>query len=112
VTEKDRKKQLRNQYKKKELLNARKRLGLYPDQLRELHGYLGKTVISLGIPCDQTLTRTREWAVGVGLDPEAVARGVGEFGAFCDCEVLRNVTPDKFDYPEEQAWRRGAVSLY
>jgi hypothetical protein len=99
--DRNRKKELRNQYKNQEVLAARKTLGLYPDQLRELHDHLGRTVVGLGMPCDHTLVRTREWARRSGLDPEAVVRGVGEFGAFCDCEVLLNVTPDKFGTARE-----------
>ena len=97
----DRKKQLRDQYKQQELLQARKTLGLYPDQLRELQNWISNSLHGLGIACDHTLVRTREWAASAGLDPDAVAKGVAAFGGHCDCEVLWNVTPDKFGYPEK-----------
>ncbi len=97
----ERKRQLRNQYKQQEILQARKSLGLFPDQLRELHAHIENTIYGLGIACDHTLSRTREWAETAGLDPEAVVRGVNAHGGFCDCEVVLNVTFDKFGWSEQ-----------
>ena len=48
------------------------------------------------IGCDHTLRHTQSWAEQQGLDAQRVLESVSEFGGFCDCEVLFNVTPDKF----------------
>jgi hypothetical protein len=96
--DKKRKKELREQFKRREEADARQALGLFPDQLRDLHARLGRSIVELGMPCDHTLTRTREWAARSGLDPERVCEGVRAFGGCCDCEVLLNVTPDQFGF--------------
>jgi hypothetical protein len=38
--------------------------------------------------------------VARGLDPEVVLAALQEFGGFCDCELLANVTPDKFGWSD------------
>jgi len=48
--------------------------------------------------CDRTLRHTSLWAAQQQFDVEQVLRSVREFGGFCDCEVLFNVTPDKFGW--------------
>jgi hypothetical protein len=72
---------------------------LFPDQLRDLRDYLDSTMSGIGIPCDHTLARTAEWAKKEGLEVEKVLGSVREFGGYCDCEVLFNVTPDKLGWP-------------
>jgi hypothetical protein len=96
--DKKRKKELREQFKRREEAAARQTLGLFPDQLRDLHDELDRSIRGLGIPCDHTLSRTRAWATRNGLDPERVCEGVRAFGGCCDCEVLFNVTPDHFGF--------------
>jgi len=95
-----RKKELKKAFKEQEIVDARKKMVLFPDQLRELRGHLDVTVSELGIPCDHTLARTAEWAKKAGLDVEKVLASVREFGGYCDCEVLFNVTPDKLGWPQ------------
>ena len=73
---------------------------LFPDQLRELLSYLESGLSGLGISCDHTLSRTLKWIEGANLDAGPVVAGLREFGGTCDCEVLLNVTPDKFGWPE------------
>lgn len=95
-----RKKELKKAFKVQELTEARKKMCLFPDQLRELRGHLDVTISEVGIPCDHTLSRTVEWAKEQGLEVDRVLASVREFGGYCDCEVLFNVTPDKFGWPE------------
>lgn len=97
----DKKKALKKAYKQKELSDARAKIVLFPDQLRELRGYLSTTLDEVGIPCDHTLGRTQEWAQKAKLEVERVLASVREFGGYCDCEVLLNVTPDKFGWQED-----------
>jgi len=97
----NRKRELKKAFKDQELKAAREKMCLPPDQLRELRGHLDATISELGIPCDHTLTRTTEWAKREGLEVERVLASMREFGGFCDCEVLFNVTPDKFGWTEQ-----------
>jgi hypothetical protein len=97
------KKELVRQFKQRELSEARKKMCLAPDQLRELLAYLDAQIFGLGIPCDHTLARTETWARGEGLDAERVLASVREFGGFCDCEVAHNVTPDVFGWDRVRA---------
>lgn len=97
-----RKQELKKAFQKAELNDARKKMVLFPDQLRELRGFLDSSIYGLGIACDHTLDRTKEWAEGEGLDLERVLASLHEFGGHCDCEILFNVTPDKFGWPEEE----------
>jgi len=97
----DKKKDLKTAFKQKELSDARSKMALFPDQLRELRGYLSASLDELGIACDHTLGRTQEWAQKVDLDTSRVLASVREFGGYCDCEVLFNVTPDKFGWQED-----------
>jgi hypothetical protein len=96
--DKRRKKELLRQFKEREIVEARRKMCLWADELRDLHAYLEEQLFHLGIGCDHTLARTREWAKRTGHDAEAVVGSVCEFGGFCDCEVYYNVTLDKFGW--------------
>jgi uncharacterized protein DUF2695 len=98
---KARKKELLRQFKDREIAEARRKMCLWADELRDLHAYLEEQLFRLGIACDHTLARTKEWAVRNGQDVEAVVTSVGEFGGYCDCEVYYNVTLDKFGWDGE-----------
>lgn len=73
---------------------------LWADELRHLHCYLERQLFRIGIACDHTLARTREWATRTGHDVVAVVASVGEFGGYCDCEVYYIVTLDKFGWED------------
>jgi hypothetical protein len=98
--DKKEKKNLLRQFKQRELSEARRKMCLAPDELSELRAYLDGELFGLGIPCDHTLVRTETWARREGLDVERVVASVREFGGLCDCEVVYNVTPDKFGWSE------------
>lgn len=95
-----RKRELKKAYKQEEFASARQKMHLLPDQLRGLRKHLEASIGGMGIPCDHTLSRTTSWAKQEGLDVERVLESVREFGGYCDCEVLFNVTPDKLGWPE------------
>ena len=98
--DKQRKKELRQQYKKQAQAEAWRQMCLQPDQLRALLSYLDEELLGLGIACDHTLARTRMWAANEGLDSERVLESVRSFGGYCDCEVVYNVRPDLFGWEE------------
>jgi hypothetical protein len=98
--DKRRKKELRQQYKKQEQVEACRQMCLQPDQLRALLDYLDEQMFQVGIACDHTLSRTRTWAANEGLDPERVLESVRSFGGYCDCEVAFNVRPHLFGWEE------------
>jgi hypothetical protein len=90
-----------------QLADALGKMCLGPEQLRELRSYLAARVRAAGCEqgdgvfvqgCDKTLRHTRHWAEEQRLDIERVLESVGAFGGYCDCEVLFNVTPDKFGW--------------
>ena len=95
-----RKRELKKSYKQEELASARRKMHLFPDQLRALREYLEVSIGELGIPCDHSLGRTTDWAKREGFDVERVLASVREFGGYCDCEGLFNVTPDKLGWRE------------
>jgi len=102
LPDKRRKKELLQQFKQNEVAEARRKMCLAPDQLRDLLGYLDEQMFGLGIPCDHTLARTETWAKQQGIDPNNVLQSVREFGGYCDCEVSYNVKPHLFGWAEEE----------
>src|SRR5687768_4695232 len=98
--DRQRRKDLLRQFKQQELAEARRKMSLWPDQLRDLRAFLEEQLFRLGIACDHTLRRTRAWAADRGLDVEKVVQSVAEFSGYCDCEVYFNVTPDKFGWED------------
>src|SRR5579864_7059473 len=102
LVDRRRKKELRQQYKQREQVEARRQMCLDPDQLRALLNFLDEQLFHVGIACDHTLSRTRTWAAKEGLDPERVLESVRSFGGYCDCEVVMNVSPDLFGWDNEE----------
>jgi hypothetical protein len=107
--EEERRKELRRQYEAQQQAEARAKLGLGPEQLRDLRAYLSALLVKRGGECGHcfqgvniSLQRTRRWAIRVGLDPKRVVESIREVGGFCDCWVVKEVTPERFGWPEEQ----------
>jgi hypothetical protein len=96
--DKARRKELLRQHKASEHTTARRTLGLTNVQLTSLLTRLDEA--NAEQHCDRTLRMTRDWAQAQGLDASAITASLGELAAFCDCEVLANVTPDRFGWPE------------
>jgi hypothetical protein len=85
-------KRLKHAYKDQQKQAARRAMLLDEPSLNDL---LDRLDVRLqDVPCDHTLRLTRAWADERGLDQDAVAASVAEFGGYCDCEVLANVDPE------------------
>jgi hypothetical protein len=56
--------------------------------LAELFDYLDTALVS---GCDHSLSFTRTFIHGHGLSKSAIVAWLGEYGGYCDCEVLANV---------------------
>jgi hypothetical protein len=88
----DRKRELKRAFQDREQEVARQAMLLDEDQLEELLGYLDERLPDAG--CDHSLQLTRRWAGQNGVDADALASSLEQFGGFCDCEVLANVDPE------------------
>ena len=95
--DKQRKRELKRQFKEREQREAREKLGISEKQLRDLLDYLDEG-FKLGLECDKTAQRTRDWIRAEGLDEVLVTEALGQFGGFCDCEVVNNVQPYVFGW--------------
>lgn len=87
----ERKRALKHAYQDQQKQAARQAMLLDEDFLNDLLNDLDARLSHVG--CDHTLRLTRAWAAERGLDGDAVAASVAEFGGYCDCEVLANVDP-------------------
>lgn len=47
--------------------------------------------VALGQGCDHSLRFTVQFLAAHGIPPEQVIPWLGEYGGYCDCEVLANV---------------------
>lgn len=95
-----RRKELLQQYRADEHEQARRRLGLSEEALHSLLDHLD--AIAEEASCDHSQRETRAWATSQGLDSDVVTEAVAELGGYCDCEVLANVTPDKFGWGDRR----------
>ena len=77
---------------------AREKLGLSPEQFKELRAFLDGKTFGLKIVCDHTHARTEEWAGRMGVDMENLVDVLKALGGACDCQVVAKVTPDKFGW--------------
>jgi hypothetical protein len=85
----DRKRELKRAFKNEKRARAQGALFLDEDQLNQLLNFLDERLPELG--CDHSARLTRTWATESGVDPDALASSLEQFGGFCDCEVLANV---------------------
>jgi 2-hydroxy-3-keto-5-methylthiopentenyl-1-phosphate phosphatase len=90
----NRKKKLKKEVKEQQFKKNRDILALTPNQLDDLLGFLQKRLAA----CDHSFKRTLEWIISADLDTTLVCSSLRELGGCCDCEVLANVTPDKFGW--------------
>lgn len=77
---------------------ARAKLGLSPEQFKELRAFLDGKTFGLKIVCDHTHARTEEWAGRMGVDMEALVEALKSWGGACDCKIVANVLPEKFGW--------------
>ncbi len=91
-TDKDRRKALRESYKRNYRERERPHLHLSDQQLGALLNRLDE---GLGrAPCDHTLRITMQWASASGVDEIALRDEILDLGQGCDCEVLANLDPE------------------
>ena len=92
--ERDRRKALMRELKQRERQTAEARMPLSRDDLAALFDHLDK---ALSVSCDHSLRFTRQFLVARSLSEATIVPWLGEYGGYCDCEVLANV---------EDAWPR------
>ena len=73
-------------------------LGLAEAELPSLLAHVERHLDADG--CDHSLRAARGWAARSGRSSETVAAALAELGGYCDCEVVANVTPDRFGWPD------------
>lgn len=84
----DRRRELKRQYQAAERDRERALIGLTPGELTALLDFLDERLGERG--CDHSYALTRTWLADHGHG-EAVLRGLGDLGGYCDCEVLANL---------------------
>lgn len=78
----------------KQRAEAEARMPISKADLRALFDYLDDALPTHG--CDRSLRLTTSFLQSRALNPASVLPWLGEYGGFCDCEVLANV---------EDAWQ-------
>jgi uncharacterized protein DUF2695 len=82
---------------RRERTDAEARMPITSSQLECLFDYLDESLKKSGR--DHTLRFTREFLTARELPADPIAQWLGEYGGFCDCEVLGNV---------EETWSRSS----
>jgi hypothetical protein len=94
VSDAERKRELKRAYKEQERARAGALMPLEADELESLLDYLDEQGAERR--CDESLALTIAWAAENDVEQEPLVAALGEFGGYCDCEVLANVDPDVF----------------
>lgn len=92
--EQERRKAIVNEITQRRHAEAVASMPISQDQLAQLFDHLD-SVLSAG--CDHSLKLTRQFLHANGLSEATVVPWLGEYGGYCDCEVLANV---------EQEWEQ------
>ena len=87
--EKKQRKALRRKMAKHERAKAEASMPISKSDLKELFDHLDQQLAEGG--CDESLRYTLEFLSNRGLTQEGIVNWFGEYGGFCDCEVLANV---------------------
>ena len=87
--EKDQRKELSREYKRKELAGARASCPLSNTDLRALFDWVDERLIAHG--CDDTLTHARAFLEARALPVATTVVWLEQQGGFCDCEIIANV---------------------
>ena len=88
-SDRDRKGDLKRQFKEHERAEAEARLPMPKPDLEALFDRLDECLSDQA--CDHTLRHTEAFLAERGLDAAAAVPWLREFGGYCDCEVLANV---------------------
>jgi transposase len=86
--EKNRRKALVNEIVQRKRQAEEARMPLSRTDLTALFDYLDGALVE---GCDHSLRLTRRFLGSLSISEEAVISWLGEFGGYCDCEVLANV---------------------
>lgn len=93
--EKERRKKITNELRKKAREEFEKSLPISRDIFKDLFDFLDKELTHSG--CDHSLKLTKVFFISKGIDNfEETSEWLNENGGYCDCEVLANVE-EKFD---------------
>jgi hypothetical protein len=87
--EKENRKALQQEGAERERANAEARMPLSKEELKELFDWVDERL--QGIDCDNTLSHTLIFLRDRNLTEELIVPWLGEYGGFCDCEVIANV---------------------
>ncbi len=71
-------------------------------RLKDLFDYLDRVLVDEG--CAHNLRHTKAFLGAHGLDEGVIVPWLGEYGGYCDCEVLANVG-ERWD-GDETSWER------
>lgn len=89
-SDKSRKKELKDEWKKKQQEIFEKSLPMSREQFQKLFDYLD--YIAQEKECDNTLRFTKRFLIeNVGENGDAVIKWLNNNGAYCDCEILFNI---------------------
>jgi hypothetical protein len=86
--ERDRRKVLARELAERKRQEAESRMPLSKEDLAALFDHLDQ---ALAEGCDHSLRLTRAFLASRSLTESAIVPWLGEYGGFCDCEVLANV---------------------
>ncbi len=84
----DKKRELKNRWKKAEKGSARSAFPLPDEKLEAMFDAVERALDDAG--CDHSLRATIEWLNANGADVDAVVEWLENNGGFCDCEVVAN----------------------
>jgi Protein of unknown function (DUF2695) len=87
--EKQQRKALRREMAKHDRAKAEASMPILKSDLKGLFDYLDGKLAEVG--CNESLRYTREFLRSRKLPEEDIVSWLGEYGGFCDCEVLANV---------------------
>lgn len=95
--EKQRRREIVRAIRDREHAEAEARMPIPKADLRDLFEFLDSTLFErrgdkIWSYCDHSLRRSHEFLRSRSLPEDAIAKWLGEYGGFCDCEVAANVT--------------------
>jgi hypothetical protein len=86
--ERDRRKALVQEIADRKRKEAESRMPLSKEDLAALFDHLDQALVE---ECDHTLRLTRAFLASRSLPESVIVPWLGEYGGYCDCEVLANV---------------------
>ncbi|MCV7195916.1 DUF2695 domain-containing protein [Mycobacterium angelicum] len=91
--DKERRKQLRDAYKRAEREAGPKLTQIDYEQLEDLLDYVEEQFDEQ--PCDHSTRHAERWAESHHIQWAELAQELQEFGGYCDCEIVMNVEPEE-----------------